>query len=70
MYFYFDSDIWVAFDNDNAGRVAKDRFIKMAYNKYSKSVRELSFPYKDLNEFRCKSSSFCRLVKSQIGVSR
>ena len=54
LSFYFDFEIYLAFDNDEAGKQATDRFIKKAYKDYKLKVKAISYPYKDFNDFLCK----------------
>ena len=50
--------IITAFDNDEAGIKATERFENMAKEKYSRDVEHLSYPYNDINQYKCKSKRF------------
>lgn len=57
LSFYYKFSIYLAFDNDEAGKQATERFIKKANKDYQLKIGVISYPYKDFNDFLCKRPS-------------
>ena len=57
----------LAFDNDDSGVNASNRYIDMSKNKYNNgTIQTLSFPYNDINAYKCKSSRFRKVINKTI----
>jgi len=64
LSFYFNFEIYLAFDNDEAGKKATERFIKKAERDYNQKVGIISYPYKDFNDFLCKRENQFKMFVS------
>jgi len=66
MFLTSNTKLITAFDNDEAGVKATGRFESMAKEKYGVDVEHLSYPYNDINVFKCKSRRFKNLMNQSL----
>jgi len=64
MYGASNKTIITAFDNDDSGIRAGKKMAEMSVYKYNKTINSLPFPHKDINLFRCRSSSGMRFKRN------
>ena len=70
MFLFGEKNILTAFDNDESGNRSHDRFEYMANRDYGVTIGKLKYPYKDINEYRCKSNRFAVSIKTSLNAKR